>query len=421
MNFKKLKITKWQQFQDIEIDFHDRLTILTGANGSGKTTLLKLLAKHQGWQEQLFSVPKQDKITKAIKFFSRLWKKEGKTSETIIGSIEYSNNISGNINVPNSNIAQYQTSIQNQQQIECFYIPSHRSLYKYEPILNIPTKKKTKDMAFSEISNTIKKRYEKVKEGNENYILNPENNSFLMKSILIGWAIQGYGNNVIVKDQELIDNYEGFKMVLKKILPKTLEFENFEIRNMEVVFICNDGNDEFLLEAASGGISAIIDMAWQIYMFSTKEKTDFTVIIDEVENHLHPTMQRQILPDLLNAFPNTNFIVSTHSPLIVNSVRESNIFVLKYNEDNKIISEKLDLLNQAKTATEILDEVLGVSFTIPIWAEEKLKNIVDSYAQKTMTDIEFSNMRIQLKEVGLENLVPEAIHNLIEKANDKDK
>ena len=69
MNFKKLKITEWQQIQDIEIDFHDRLTILTGANGSGKTTLLKLLAKHQGWQYQSFSVPKQDKITKAIKFF----------------------------------------------------------------------------------------------------------------------------------------------------------------------------------------------------------------------------------------------------------------------------------------------------------------------------------------------------------------
>ena len=165
----------------------------------------------------------------------------------------------------------------------------------------------------------------------------------------------------MIPDQELIDNYEGFKIVLKKILPKTLGFEDFEIRNMEVLFICNDGNDNFLLEAASGGISAIIDMAWQIYMFSTKEKTDFTVIIDEVENHLHTTMQRQILHDLLNAFPSANFIVSTHSPLIVNSVRESNIFVLQYNEDNKIISEKLDLLNQAKTATEILDEVLGVS------------------------------------------------------------
>ncbi|MBP7722945.1 MAG: AAA family ATPase, partial [Alphaproteobacteria bacterium] len=42
--------------------------------------------------------------------------------------------------------------------------------------------------------------------------------------------------------------------------------------------------------------------------------------IDEVENHLHPSMQRQVLGDFLEAFPNVCFIVSTHSPLIVGSV-----------------------------------------------------------------------------------------------------
>ena len=49
MKFKALRISDWKQFQNIDIDFHERLTILTGANGSGKTTLLHLLAKHFGW------------------------------------------------------------------------------------------------------------------------------------------------------------------------------------------------------------------------------------------------------------------------------------------------------------------------------------------------------------------------------------
>lgn len=42
MKFKALRISDWKQFQNIDIDFHERLTILTGANGSGKTTLLHL-------------------------------------------------------------------------------------------------------------------------------------------------------------------------------------------------------------------------------------------------------------------------------------------------------------------------------------------------------------------------------------------
>ena len=130
---------------------------------------------------------------------------------------------------------------------------------------------------------------------------------------------------IMPTDSEQKENYEGFQEVLRKVLPKTLGFNEFEIRNMEIVFICNNGNDEFLLETASGGISAIIDLAWQIYMFNVNEKDEFTVIIDEVENHLHPSMQRSILPDFINAFPNATFIISTHSPLVVNSVKDSRI------------------------------------------------------------------------------------------------
>ena len=244
-----------------------------------------------------------------------------------------------------------------------------------------------------------------------------------MKNTLMSWAIQGYGiqNNgkeIMPKDEEQIRHFEGFKNVLKSILPKTLNFEDFEIREREIVFICNHGKDEFVLEQASGGISALIDIVWQIYMFSTDEKTDFVVIIDEVENHLHPTMQRQILPDLIKAFPNARFVVSTHSPLIVGSVQDSNIYVLRYNDEGKIVSEKLDLVNQAKTATEILDEVLGVSFTMPVWAEEKLETIVKKYSGKDVNKLELTQMRNDLKDIGLEKLMPEAICNVMDTKND---
>ncbi|WP_219583998.1 AAA family ATPase, partial [Vibrio parahaemolyticus] len=191
--------------------------------------------------------------------------------------------------------------------------------------------------------------------------------SFIMKNTLIGWVINGYGvtnNNKVImpKDLEQIENFEGFQAVLKRILPPSLGFEEIEIRNMEIVFVCNGGSDEFLLETASGGVSALIDIAWQIFMFSSKENRKFTVIIDEIENHLHPTLQREILQNLVDAFPDASFVVSTHSPLVVGSVKESKVYVLRYNLENKIESQELDLVGSAKTATEILDEVLGVSF-----------------------------------------------------------
>lgn len=197
------------------------------------------------------------------------------------------------------------------------------------------------------------------------------------------------------------------------VLPKELGFRKFFIRNFEVVLQCESG--DFVIDAASGGVSALIDMAWQVYMRSTFDKgQEITVLIDEVENHLHPTMQRRILSDFVRAFPNVTFIVSTHSPLIVASVRESNVYALRHNKEKKVISQKLDFVNEAKTASEILDEVLGVSFTMPVWAEDELKNIVDKYSQQNVDREMIKNMKNDLSEIGLSRLIPEAVVNLLE-------
>lgn len=46
--FKRLNIKEWRQFSDVDIFFHEHLTVLTGANGAGKTTILNLLSKSTG-------------------------------------------------------------------------------------------------------------------------------------------------------------------------------------------------------------------------------------------------------------------------------------------------------------------------------------------------------------------------------------
>ena len=117
----------------------------------------------------------------------------------------------------------------------------------------------------------------------------------------------------------------------------------------------------FPIDAVSGGISSIIDITWQLYMFADTSES-FVALIDEPENHLHPELQKSFLGNLIKAFPNVQFIVATHNPFMISAVKESNVYVLDYNEEHKVFSTKLDYVNRAGTSNAILREVLGAIF-----------------------------------------------------------
>lgn len=404
MKFKNLNIEEWKQFKNLDIDFHNQLTILTGANGAGKTTILNLLARHFGWSTVELSTPAKDKKTGFIKFFTRFFKKPVEAPNNSIGSLTYDDNTKSNLEIPASDSAQYHIQIKQQKPVLGFNIPSHRPTFHYQPVSQLSLAKRNKQQAFQLVSNSSKNRMFSGGDKPSNYYI---------KETLLTWNIFGYGNPEMEADPEYMGYYQEFQEVLKKILPKSLGFQHFSARKSEIVMVTESG--EYMLDGCSGGISALVDLSWQIFMFSTQEKRNFTVLIDEVENHLHATMQRAILPDLISAFPNVQFIVSTHSPLIIGSVKDSNVYALRYNEEKKIESELLDLENKAKNATEILNEVLGVSFTMPIWVESSLNEIVSEYSDKEMTETLFDEMRKELETLGLEELMPLAIKNVLKK------
>lgn len=407
MRFSGINISNWKQFDEINIDFHPRVTVLTGANGSGKTTILNILAKHFGWNNNELSTPAKDERG-IISFVARYFKNKI-YHENRIGSIEYDNGSEAYLQLPkNVNSAQYNLNIQSQQRVDGFNIPSHRPVFSYKSISSFSTQQRGKKQAFNLIDNELKRSAQGNRGG--------KSVNYHIKETLLSWAINGYGNQAVESNQELINNYEGFQYVLRQVLPDKIGFQKFSIRKSEIVFITDSG--EFLLDAASGGISALINLAWQLYMFSTDDQKPFVVTIDEIENHLHAEMQRSVLPDFIEAFPNVQFIVSTHSPLVVGSVKNSNVYALRFNEEDRVYARELDLVNKAKTATEILREVLGVPFSMPIWVEDKLNSITKKYSDQDLNEESLNSLRRELEEVGLSYLVPESIAKVME-ANEK--
>lgn len=419
MIIKKIELQKWNQFEYIDIDFHPNLTIITGANGSGKSSIIRMIGRTIGWEYRETATPITEEIKKRfnLKFLSGLNfeklealiedESEKYENSFTIGSISTEIG-SFNLNVPKETTSpDYNLRTEPVEHIRNgipgVNIPSHKLPYKYKKIDNIPVKALSKDEAYNEYINSFRKRY--ISAGYYNPL--EDDPSLVMKKTLISLAVFGKGNEFVNSDSEAYSVFLGFIEILKLLLPPTLGFIELNIRDGEIILITETG--EFLLDAVSGGIGSIIDLAWQIYMYNKGKEENFVVLIDEIENHLHPSLQRRILPSLLKAFPSAQFIVSTHSPFIVNSVKESKVYALKYNNNKLVFSHLLDFKNKAGNASEILREVLGVPVTMPIWVEEKLNNITDKFRGVELTVERYNELKNELESVGLSDHLPQAL------------
>lgn len=424
MIFKQLRISNWRQFREVNIEFHERLTVLTGANGAGKTTVLNLLSRHFGWQGTLVSTPNRGQSSKT--FSSGYWNDDylrayedwldKKTSsredeppnppeptgtEQVIGELSYSSGGTARLAVPPTVGASFQININNQQQQKGMHIPSHRPIFSYQSVENIPTAPRRRDQAFSVYMDIVRSRYY---GGHHQRTPN-----YYMKETLIALAAFGYGNQVIDRDQESLETFEGFQRVLETVLPPSLGFKRLAIRLPEVVLVTRSG--DFSLDAVSGGIASLIDLAWQVFMYASAD-TSFAVTLDEPENHLHPELQRTVLGTLLKAFPKTQFICATHNPFIVTSVPDSHTYALRYGPDHRVVSELLTDTDRSGSSNEVLRDVLGLPSSSPTWVEQALQGVESDLMERDLTPELLAELQARLREIGLERYVPETLARL---------
>lgn len=416
--FKKLEISHWRQFETIDIDIDEHITILTGANGAGKTTLLGILNQHFGWTSTLLATPEREESTGAIKFFTGMWKSwfssdVEKKDWVDVGTICYIGHDPVSIQIPKEAGSRYNLNFSSNVPVKGMHVPSHRPVYSYKEVESIPTKPKSKEDYFNEYNSNIIDKFSNTSDFLKN--ISP---SYLLKQSLIGLATFGYGNNHVVANQEYAELFEGFQKILKSLLPKSLGFKHLEVRIPEVVLVTDSG--DFSIDAASGGVASIIGLAWQIFMFSQK-KERYVITVDEPENHLHPSMQRELIPNLIKAFPNAQFIVATHSPFIIGSSKRSQVYALAYNESNRVYSRKLDMIDKSGSATKVLREVLGVPVTVPVWVESELSQVVNKYSDQGVDESLFDRMRQELAGKGLEEFMPKAVSLVVEGVHDKNK
>ncbi|MGX8852169.1 AAA family ATPase [Amedibacillus sp. YH-ame10] len=159
--------------------------------------------------------------------------------------------------------------------------------------------------------------------------------------------------------EQCFSSITGFDDVSVEFNPETTEIE---------ISYCDHANEVVkiainqLSDGYKGTISLIADIAYRMAVLNpwlledVLKETDGVVLIDEVDLHLHPAWQQRIITDLTTIFPKVQFILTTHAPAVINSIKSDNLILLK---DLEIAY--LDNQVYGKDVKSVLNEIMGVS------------------------------------------------------------
>ena len=90
------------------------------------------------------------------------------------------------------------------------------------------------------------------------------------------------------------------------------------------------------------------------------EKQPAILLIDEIENHLHPTWQRRVIPALLEHFPGLQIFATTHSPFVVAGLKAGQVHLLNRDKNGVVTATTNTEDIVGWTADEILRTMMGV-------------------------------------------------------------
>jgi uncharacterized protein len=130
------------------------------------------------------------------------------------------------------------------------------------------------------------------------------------------------------------------------------------------------------------------------------------VLIDEIDLHLHPTWQRTILNSIQSLFPNIQFIVTTHSPFVVQGVKKDSLVVLEMDiEKNSVVVIDKGITSELSYSA-IVREIFNIDSPFNIETEQKIKQFREmgyTLRDGKKIDIEkFKTLVLDIAERGVE-------------------
>lgn len=206
-----------------------------------------------------------------------------------------------------------------------------------------------------------------------------------------------------LKDAERINKwFINFENLLKQIYDDKELRLKFNHKNYS--FLIQTEGKEFRFTQLSDGYAAILDIVVDLILkMQGKDnlirayQKEGIVLIDEVETHLHLELQKMIMPFLTKVFPNIQFIITTHSPFVLNSLDNAVAFDLEHRET-------INELTQYSYET-LAEGYFGVS-SDSSYMQMQLERLESLLQKESLTDSDKYDIRQLVEDL---NKVPESV------------
>ncbi len=124
------------------------------------------------------------------------------------------------------------------------------------------------------------------------------------------------------------------------------------------------------------------------------------LLIDEIENHLHPTWQRRVIPALLEHFRGLQIFATTHSPFVVAGLRAGQVHLLDRNTDGVVTATTNEQDVIGWTTDEILRTFMGVDEPTDELTIRRAKRLRELRGKESLSDDEREELEILRQQVN---------------------
>jgi hypothetical protein len=130
-----------------------------------------------------------------------------------------------------------------------------------------------------------------------------------------------------------------------------------------------------------------------------------TILVDEIDLHLHPTWQVRLIPALKSAFPRLQFIATTHSPMVLAGLTAEEVWLLSQDEDGSVVAKQSSRSPALLTGSELYSAFFQIQKLYPSTLGNELHRYGQLASDPTRSaeeDSEMKRLRADLKKAGVD-------------------